>query len=474
MGTEWMFALPTKRIKDIETTIAAFTGVPGSGPIGTEVPLYIFDDSPVNLTERYPVKFPATTSLRQLFYVGAAHKAMVVSLIKERLGSTLASTLVDDIFRPCYGGNRNFTALYSLGKRLLSFDDDMRPFVLQPLRPELPSQTGHRNLVSLGRLYHDASPEFHQVAVDPFTPFFDLLGKRVRDVSPSILRGERLEDSAMDLTTNASLGLAPVNSVSVVGAPPDGDTVIRMAQTYRTGTNDIDAVDFVEMILKDPREEDFLRHHSIYALDFYLPVITDINWRMDCGVAGYDNRAGIPPFMPSPLRFEDFLYRLWIQQPGMCAAHVGAALTHLKSPYMRHSHASEVFNEEMSNLIKRNLVTKGFKASATSVSFEFDGYVTREETDEILEKVNKLAESVKESSKVHGISENRRLGLIGLHATLQDYFFGFEGDMFHLEVSRLIKRESELIKATTTIWPTLLEIALGLLKEGPLPADPLV
>jgi hypothetical protein len=195
---------------------------------------------------------------------------------------------------------------------------------------------------------------------------------------------------------------------------------------------------------------------------------------MDCGVAGYDNRAGIPPFMPSPLRFEDFLYRLWIQQPGMCAAHVGAALTHLKSPYMRHSHASEVFNEEMSNLIKRNLVTKGFKASATSVSFEFDGYVTREETDEILEKVNKLAESVKESSKVHGISENRRLGLIGLHATLQDYFFGFEGDMFHLEVSRLIKRESELIKATTTIWPTLLEIALGLLKEGPLPADPLV
>ena len=56
---------------------------------------------------------------------------------------------------------------------------------------------------------------------------------------------------------------------------------------------------------------------------------------MDCGVAGYDNTFGLPPFFPTRLRFEDYIYRLWVQQDGIAAAHVDAAQNHIRSNYMR-------------------------------------------------------------------------------------------------------------------------------------------
>ena len=80
----------------------------------------------------------------------------------------------------------------------------------------------------------------------------------------------------------------------------------------------------------------------------FRPAVTNRNWRMDCGVAGYDNTFGLPPFFPTRLRFEDYIYRLWIQQDGVAAAHVDAAQNHTKSNYMRNPPAAEIFNEEVS------------------------------------------------------------------------------------------------------------------------------
>ena len=76
---------------------------------------------------------------------------------------------------------------------------------------------------------------------------------------------------------------------------------------------------------------------------------------MDCGVAGYDNTFGLPPSFPTRLRFEDYIYRLWVQQDGIAAAHVDAAQNHTKSNYMRNPPAAEIFNEEVSNLLKRKI-----------------------------------------------------------------------------------------------------------------------
>ena len=142
------------------------------------------------------------------------------------------------------------------------------------------------------------------------------------------------------------------------------DAVVKMAQTFRSGTNDIDAVDFVEMFLDDEQQTDLDDLNDLYVLVNFRPVVTKKNWRMDCGVAGYDNTFGLPPFFPTRLRFEDYIYRLWVQQDGIAAAHVDAAQNHTKSNYMRNPPAAEIFNEEVSNLLKRRI--KGTPVTAST------------------------------------------------------------------------------------------------------------
>ncbi len=50
-----------------------------------------------------------------------------------------------------------------------------------------------------------------------------------------------------------------------------------------------------------------------------------------------------------------YIYRIWIQQEGIVAAHVDAAQHHTKSNYMRNPPASEILNEEIANLLKRRI-----------------------------------------------------------------------------------------------------------------------
>ena len=74
--------------------------------------------------------------------------------------------------------------------------------------------------------------------------------------------------------------------------------MIKMAQSFRSGTNDIDALDFVEIFLNDETNISLDDLNELYVLVNFRPVITNKNWRMDCGVAGYDNTYGLPPFFP--------------------------------------------------------------------------------------------------------------------------------------------------------------------------------
>jgi len=81
------------------------------------------------------------------------------------------------------------------------------------------------------------------------------------------------------------------------GTVPENSRV-KMAQTFRSGTNDIDAVDFLEMFLEDEEQTSLDTLNDLYVLVNFRPVVTRKNWRMDCGVAGYDNTFGLPPFFP--------------------------------------------------------------------------------------------------------------------------------------------------------------------------------
>src|SRR5262249_646208 len=60
----------------------------------------------------------------------------------------------------------------------------------------------------------------------------------------------------------------------------------------------IDAIDYVDMFLDDEGQTDPDDLNDLYVLVNFRPVVTKKNWRMDCGVAGYDNTFGLPPSFP--------------------------------------------------------------------------------------------------------------------------------------------------------------------------------
>ncbi|WP_375398538.1 hypothetical protein, partial [uncultured Sphingomonas sp.] len=361
--------------------------------------------------------------------------------------------LVRNLFRPSYGGNRNFTLMYTLGDLMVSADDDMRPYALIEDSPE----TLGEHEISRGKLIPRGANGHTRKSYDILQSFRDILGRTVAEAPANYARGDLLRDSAMDLESNTSLGLARENSLFIESGRVARSAVVKMAQTFRTGTNDIDAVDYVDMFLDDEEELDVEALNETYVLVNFRPCVTNKNWRMDCGVAGYDNSTGLPPFFPTRLRFEDYVYRLWIQQPNIAAAHVDSAQTHIKNNYMRNPLPSEVFNEAICGLLKRKFRESLRKTDELSIAFDYDGAVTLQDTEEMLDSARALHARVLAAVAAARTAE-RREALGHFAVNLSRTFYDFEPDFFQQNVSRLVDDEVGLIRSALEIWPTLLEI----------------
>jgi hypothetical protein len=360
---------------------------------------------------------------------------------------------VRNLFRPSYGGNRNFALLYTLGSHMVSADDDMRPMGLIEDSPESLSA----DEISRGKLLKATASGYTRRPFDVLSSFGDVLGRKVSDVPENFAKGELVSDTAMDLETNANLGLVRENSLLLQKGKVSRSATVKMAQTFRSGTSDIDALYFVELFLDDVDETNLEHVNDMYVLVNFRPAITNRNWRMDCGVAGYDNTVGLPPFFPTRLRFEDYVYRLWIQQPGIVAAHVDAAQTHVKNNYMRHPLAYEVFNEEVANLLKRKIKGSCRRVDDLGIDFGYEGEVTAQDSEQILERI----------TAVHGRSlqaagatanQERRHALERFACNLEKAFYGFEVDFFQQNLSRIVDDVIGDIKGAMELWPTLVEI----------------
>ena len=96
---------------------------------------------------------------------------------------------------------------------------------------------------------------------------------------------------------------------------------------------------------------------------------------------------GLPPFFPTRLRFEDYIYRLWIQQDGIVTAHIDATQTHVKNNYMRSPLAMDVFNEEICTLLKKKIKSSLESVDDLSIRFDYEGEVTLQDSEEILERI---------------------------------------------------------------------------------------
>jgi hypothetical protein len=234
--------------------------------------------------------------------------------------------------------------------------------------------------------------------------------------------------------------------------------IVKIAQTFRSGTNDIDAIDFVDMFLLNENQIDPDALNDLYVLDNFRPVVTNRNWRMDCGVAGYDNSFGLPPFFPTRLRFEDYIYRLWVQQDGILAAHVDAAQHHMRNGYMRNPPAAEIFNEEVSNLIKRKIRASITCLGELGVSFEYNGEVSAGDAQEVLDKIVSL--HTRALAAVTAAATSERADALRLFAAnLHKAFYGFEPDFFQQNLVRIVDDVISVIKGSIELWPTLIEIS---------------
>ena len=455
------FVIPTYRLRDVSETVELYDE--NFHRNGHAVPMIVFDDSSIANHEKYYSLLEQTRTENDLFYVGPREKEEFIRFLSRRLRDKKLDLLVRNLFRPSYGGNRNFTLMYTLGQLMVSSDDDMRPYALIEDSPE----TLGDGEISRGKLMRSGQPGYTRKSFDIISSFRDVLGKPVSEVPENYERGELLVDTAMELETNASKGLSRENSLLLRQGRLPRSSIVRLAQTFRCGTNDIDAIDFVDMYLEDPERIDMEELNDLYVLVNFRPAVTDKNWRMDCGVAGYDNRFGLPPFFPTRLRFEDYIYRLWVQQPGVAAAHVDSAQTHAKNNYMRNPLAAEVFNEELSNLLKRKMKSTLSRLDDLTIDFEYDGEVTAADTEEVLTKIVALKERVLAAAG-HARGE-RRSSLLAFASNLEKTFYGFEPDFFQQNVTRMVDDIVSMIRSSLDLWPTLVEIVYYRKNREPLP-----
>jgi hypothetical protein len=446
-----IFAIPTYRLRDVSETVEKYDETFWNN--GHSPRIIVFDDSSVANHAKYYPLLEATKTRNDVYYVGPREKEQFVGLVNKRLRDRKMEAAVRNLFRPSYGGNRNFTLIYTLGNYLVSSDDDMRPHALIEDSPESLAE----DEISRGKLVKSASGGYTPKTFDILSAFADVLGKKVADVPENFAKGELVIDTTMHLETNVSKGLVRENSLLLKKGKVSRSAIVKMAQTFRSGTNDVDALEYVELYLDDQDQTNPDDLKDVYVLVNFRPAITNKNWRMDSGVAGYDNTVGLPPFFPTRLRFEDYIYRLWIQQPGITAAHVDAAQTHIKNPYMRHPLASEVFNEEVANLLKRKINASCTHVNDLGIEFDYEGEVTAQDSEEIIQRIADVRQRALSCAR-DAMDQTRRDALERFACSLEKAFYGFEADFFQQNLSRIVDDVINDIRGALELWPTLVEI----------------
>jgi hypothetical protein len=449
---ELSFVIPTNRLRDVGETVEQYDEHFWKN--GHSIPIIVFDDSTPANQEKYFALLEKTTTHHDVYYVGPQEKDCLLSYLNSRLRDRRLEGIVKSLFRPSYGGNRNYTLMHTLGGLMVSSDDDMRPWCLFENSPE----SLENDEVCRGRLHKTSDNEYSRKSFDILSAFLDVVGKPVNEIPDNYDRGELLVDSAMDLETNASTGLSRENSLLLQHGTVSANSIVKIAQTFRSGTNDIDAVDFLEMFLEDEEQTSLENLNDVYVLVNFRPVVTKKNWRVDCGVAAWDNTFGLPPFFPTRLRFEDYIYRLWIRKDGVVSAHVDAAQHHLKSHYMRNPPAAEIFNEEVCNLLKRKINASVSHLNDLTIDFDYDGEVSASDACEILDKMQALHQrAIRAAESAQSVPREEALRLFA--ANLEKAFYGFEPDFFQQNLLRIVDDVVGVIKASIQLWPTLVEIA---------------
>jgi hypothetical protein len=93
-----------------------------------------------------------------------------------------------------------------------------------------------------------------------------------------------------------------------------------------------------------------------------------------------------------------------------------------------------------------------------SISFDYDGSVTAEDAQHILDKMVALHTRA-ERAAAQASTPERANALHLFAANLSKSFYGFEPDFFQQNLLRIVDDVLTVIKGSIELWPTLIEIA---------------
>ena len=115
---ETVFVVPTYRLRDVAETIEAYDEHFWSN--GHSIKMMVFDDSSLANHEKYFSRLEQTKTVNDLYYIGPREKEQFFTFLNKKLRDRKLEALVRNLFRPSYGGNRNFTLMYTLGGTMVS------------------------------------------------------------------------------------------------------------------------------------------------------------------------------------------------------------------------------------------------------------------------------------------------------------------------------------------------------------------
>ena len=104
-----IFVIPTYRMRDVGETVQQYDQHFWRN--GHTVRIMVFDDSSPANQEKYFPLLEQTPTHNELYYVGPREKEQFLGYLNDRLHDARLESMVRNLFRPSYGGNRNCTLM---------------------------------------------------------------------------------------------------------------------------------------------------------------------------------------------------------------------------------------------------------------------------------------------------------------------------------------------------------------------------
>jgi hypothetical protein len=366
--TEMVLGIPTIRQQTHATVREYAENLKRYGHEGTTI--LVSDDAPAGATAVLEAGLEAVAQAcpdSALAYLGPEEKARYLDGLEACVPGASA------LLQPGYGGNRNWLLLATLGRQLLSVDDDVHPYGLFRERART------SRLVLEGEFVGKAEADrCLRVDFDILGAYGAMLGRPVAEVigawadrGQPLAVGSHLEDANVDLSLNlANRPLQPASVELVPGNPPPNGR-IGIVQTFLSGDPDLDTRELVwafhqwgdSRILQGKPPVQFV-------IDTFRPCVLDHDFRLTAAVLGLDNTLGTIPFIPTRLRFEDYLLRLYSQRQAFHVGYCDAVQTHCRAMTSRNNIVRDFVIEGLATIMK-TLINAGLETTGP-FTFQFE------------------------------------------------------------------------------------------------------